>query len=76
MSNINFHPFRSNVIDYVGQPLICTSTGEQVMVEQNMRGQFMVYVAGKLTESELDNLAASSVLNKIGCQVEQIEVQP
>ena len=69
MSDINFHPFRSNVIDYVGQPLVSTSTGEQVMVAQNMRGQFMVYVAGKLIETELDNLAASSVLNRIGCRI-------
>ena len=66
---INFHPWRNNVLDFVGQPLVQIATGQQVMVAQNMRGQFMIYVAGALVEDGLDNIGASSVLNRMGCSV-------
>lgn len=68
-SEINFHPWKSNVIDYVGKELVSTTTGVKVKVGQDMRGQFIVYVDGVPAETELSNLAASSVLNRIGCKL-------
>lgn len=69
MKAIDFHPWRNNVLDYVGQPLISTE-GKQVMVAQSMASGFMIYVDGKLIESKLSNMAASSILNRIGVTVE------
>ena len=66
---INFHPYTANVLDYVGKRLVSTTTGESVEIRQDMRGQFAIYVAGVPTETELWNIAASSVLNRIGCKL-------
>lgn len=68
MKEINFNPYTANVLDYVGQKLVNVD-GKQVMVAQNMRGEFMIYVDGKLTEGGLSNIAASSVLNRLQCRL-------
>lgn len=68
-SEINFHPWKNNVLDYVGRKLVSTKTGEEVIVAQAMVDGFMIYVNGVLIESRLSNLAASSVLNRIGCKL-------
>ena len=70
---INFNPYTANVLDYMGREMIATD-GRQVMVAQNMRGEFMVYVAGALFENGLSNMVASSVLNRIGCRLSLIEL--
>jgi hypothetical protein len=69
MSEINFNPYTANVLDYVGRPLLKNATGETVWIQQSMRGEFMIYVNGKLAEDGLSNIAASSVLNRIGCRL-------
>lgn len=66
---INFNPYTHNVLDYVGKRMVSTTTGVEVKIAQDMRGQFVIYVAGIPTETELANLAASSVLNRIGCRL-------
>lgn len=66
---INFNPYTANVLDYVGKRLVSTTTGDTVEIRQDMRGQFSIYVAGVPTETDLSNLAASSVLNRIGCKL-------
>lgn len=66
---INFNPYTANVLDYVGKRLQSTTTGEIVEICQDMRGQFAIYVASAPIETELGNLAASSVLNRIGCRL-------
>lgn len=68
-SEINFQPYTANVLDYVGKRLVSTTTGESVEIRQDMRGQFAIYVADVPTETELSNIAASSVLNRIGCKL-------
>lgn len=69
MKTIDFHPWRNNVLDYVGQPLISVE-GNRVMVAQAMTSGFMIYIDGKLIESGLSNMAASSILNRIECRRE------
>jgi hypothetical protein len=66
---INFNPYTHNVLDYLGQPLVCIETGEMVMVNQTIYGKFVIYVSGKLTETVDSNLVASSILNRIGCKL-------
>lgn len=68
MTEINFNPYTANVLDYVGRELVNVD-GQQVMVAQNMRGEFMIYVDGKLTEGGLSNIIASSVLNRLQCRL-------
>lgn len=69
MRTIDFHPWRNNVLDYVGQPLISVE-GKRVVVAQAMTSGFMIYIDGKLTESGLSNMAASSILNRLECRRE------
>lgn len=61
-SPIAFHPFRSNILDYVGNKNLVTHDNRSVGISQDMRGQFTVTVNGEKVVEDADNLAASAQL--------------
>lgn len=65
MPEINFNPWTNNVLDYVNVPLV-TANDEPVIIKQDMTGTFFVIVNAVIVEKNLSNIAASSVLNRIG----------
>lgn len=69
MKEINFNPYTANVLDYVGRPLVEINTGKKVWIQQSMSDGFIIHVDGKVLKSGLSNIAASSVLNRIGCRL-------
>ncbi len=68
MKEINFNPYTANVLDYVGRELVNVD-GKRVWIQQSMNGEFMIYVDGKLAESGMSNIVASSVLNRLQCRL-------
>jgi hypothetical protein len=59
---LNFSPFKNNVLDYVGEPLV-TEDGKKVEIQQKMDGKFVVLADGKEVFSSKDNIQVSAFLN-------------
>jgi hypothetical protein len=64
-SEITFHPFFSNVLDYIGRQDLVTKDGRKVEIKRSFSGKFKIYVDGALTVETGCNLTASAYLCNI-----------
>jgi hypothetical protein len=62
---ITFHPFFSNVLDYIGRQDLVTKDGHKVEIKRSGSGKFKIYIDGTLTMETGCNLTASAYLCNI-----------
>lgn len=61
---IDFSPFRNNVLDYVGRIDLQTPNGTEVQIKKDMfGGGFTVIIGSKTFGPKMSNVEASYVLN-------------
>lgn len=63
---INFHPMRNNILDFVGRQDLRTISGKSVIISRCVRGVgFIVKVDNQVSLESDCNLTVSGYLNKL-----------
>jgi hypothetical protein len=62
---INFHPMKSNILDYVGRDDLFTRDERQVTISQNMALEFIVKIDDYEVFRSVYNLAVATYLNRL-----------
>lgn len=60
---IIFHPFRENILDYIGAKNLTTIEKEPVYIRRAAHTNFIIEINGKEVFRHDDNLTVSKILN-------------